>query len=205
MESIWEAALLGLLQGLTEFLPVSSSGHLALAQLLVPGFSQPGVVFDAMLHVGTAAAVVWYERGEIRRWLTTPGGRRLLGLLVIGTIATAAIAGPLLIIIGPVEPSIGRLFIGRVFAIVVLGGMRGTSYNQAFQGIIIFGAMVILLVLAAGMVGGLLVAAAERLGTVPERLLPPVHVEPLEREVRSAVLAKPVPVVAPRRSTPTSR
>ena len=42
-------------------------------------------------------------------------------------IATAAIAGPLLIIIGPVEPSIGRLFIGRVFAIVVLGGMGSIS------------------------------------------------------------------------------
>jgi branched-chain amino acid transport system permease protein len=42
-------------------------------------------------------------------------------------IATAAIAGPLLIIIGPVEPSIGRLYIGRVFAIVVLGGMGSIS------------------------------------------------------------------------------
>jgi branched-chain amino acid transport system permease protein len=38
-------------------------------------------------------------------------------------IATTAIAGSLLIIIGPVEPSVGRLYIGRVFAIVVLGGM----------------------------------------------------------------------------------
>jgi undecaprenyl-diphosphatase len=88
------AVLLGLLQGLTEFLPVSSSGHLALAQMLIPGFVQPGVVFDAMLHVGTAGAVVWYERHEIRRWLTTPGGRRLIGFLVIGTLATASIAFP---------------------------------------------------------------------------------------------------------------
>jgi len=88
------AVLLGVLQGLTEFLPVSSSGHLGLAQFLVPGFSQPGVVFDAMLHVGTAAAVVWYERREIGRWLTTSGGRRLFGLLIVGTIATAVIAFP---------------------------------------------------------------------------------------------------------------
>lgn len=42
-------------------------------------------------------------------------------------IATAAIAGPLLIIIGPVEPSVDRLYIGRVFAIVVLGGMGSIS------------------------------------------------------------------------------
>jgi branched-chain amino acid transport system permease protein len=42
-------------------------------------------------------------------------------------IATAAIAGPLLIIIGPVEPSVGRAYIGRIFAIVVLGGMGSIS------------------------------------------------------------------------------
>ena len=88
------AVLLGVLQGLTEFLPVSSSGHLALAQLLIPGFTQPGVVFDAMLHVGTAAAVVWYERDEIVRWMTTAAGRRLLGLLIVGTLATAVVAFP---------------------------------------------------------------------------------------------------------------
>jgi len=38
-------------------------------------------------------------------------------------LATAAIAGSLLIVIGPVEPSVGRLYIGRIFAIVILGGM----------------------------------------------------------------------------------
>ncbi|HSL17403.1 MAG TPA: undecaprenyl-diphosphate phosphatase [Methylomirabilota bacterium] len=88
------ALLLGILQGLTEFLPVSSSGHLALAQMLIPGFSQPGVVFDAMLHVGTAAAVLWFERRELGRWLTTATGRRLLALLVLGVAATAAVAFP---------------------------------------------------------------------------------------------------------------
>lgn len=87
--------LLGLLQGVTEFLPVSSSGHLALAQMVVPGFHQPGVVFDAMLHVGTATAVVWFERAELVRWLTTPTGWRLAGLLVVGTLATAVVALPL--------------------------------------------------------------------------------------------------------------
>lgn len=93
--SWWQAVLLGLLQGVTEFLPVSSSGHLALAQMLIPGFEQPGVVFDAMLHVGTAFAVVWAERRELVRWLTTPQGVRLAGLLVIGTLATAVVAFPL--------------------------------------------------------------------------------------------------------------
>jgi len=87
--SWWQAALLGLLQGLTEFLPVSSSGHLALAQHLIPGFSQPGVVFDAVLHVGTALAIVWFERRALLRWLHGAEGPRVLGLLVVGTAATA--------------------------------------------------------------------------------------------------------------------
>jgi undecaprenyl-diphosphatase len=85
------ALLLGILQGFTEFLPVSSSGHLALAQMLIPGFDQPGVLFDAMLHVGTAAAVVAFERRQIVEWAGSAVGRRVLALLVVGTLATAVV------------------------------------------------------------------------------------------------------------------
>ncbi len=63
--TFWQAILLGALQGLTEFLPVSSSAHLILAQRLLPGFSQPGILFDVMLHVGTLVAVVVYFREKI--------------------------------------------------------------------------------------------------------------------------------------------
>lgn len=59
------AVFLGLVQGVTEFLPVSSSGHLALVQLLLPGFKQPGVLLDVMLHVGTLFAVAVYFRKEL--------------------------------------------------------------------------------------------------------------------------------------------
>jgi len=93
--TLWQAALLGVLQGLTEFLPVSSSGHLALAQMLIPGFEQPGVVFDATLHAGTAGAVVWFERRKIVSWIGSISGRRLLALLALGTIATVVVAFPL--------------------------------------------------------------------------------------------------------------
>lgn len=93
--TLWQAVLLGVLQGVTEFLPVSSSGHLALAQLLMPGFSQPGVVFDAMLHVGTTTAVLWYERRRLVEWASSPAGRRLLAMMVFGTAATAVVAFPL--------------------------------------------------------------------------------------------------------------
>ena len=57
-----EALFMGLLQGLTEFLPVSSSGHLAAAQLLVPGLAYPGVTLEVSTHVGTAMAVLVYYR-----------------------------------------------------------------------------------------------------------------------------------------------
>ena len=93
--TLWQAALLGVLQGLTEFLPVSSSGHLALAQMLIPGFQQPGVVFDATVHAGTAGAVVWFERKRIVSWLGTDSGRRLIALLALGSIATVIVAFPL--------------------------------------------------------------------------------------------------------------
>lgn len=63
--TLWYAILLGLIQGLTEFLPVSSSGHLVIVQSLITGFQQPGVVFDVMLHLGTLLAVLVFLRKEI--------------------------------------------------------------------------------------------------------------------------------------------
>ena len=90
------ALALGLLQGVTEFLPVSSSGHLALAQALLSGFRQPGVLFDALLHGGTLLAVVIHYRRDLGRLLCAPlpGGRReeraLLGLLALGSLPAAA-------------------------------------------------------------------------------------------------------------------
>ncbi len=63
--SLWEGILLGIIQGLTELLPVSSSGHLVIAQSLLPDFHQPGVLFDVMLHLGTLAAVIFFFRSDI--------------------------------------------------------------------------------------------------------------------------------------------
>ena len=63
--NIFYAIGLGILQGLTEFLPVSSSGHLVLAQNILPNFSQPGALFDVILHFGTLIAVLFYFRKEL--------------------------------------------------------------------------------------------------------------------------------------------
>lgn len=61
--TIFQALVLGILQGLTEFLPVSSSAHLTLAPWLF-GWQDPGLAFDVALHFGTLVAVLWYFRKE---------------------------------------------------------------------------------------------------------------------------------------------
>ena len=63
MPTIFQALVLGLLQGLGEFLPISSSAHLALAPWLFR-WPDPGLSFDVALHFGTLLAVLWYFRAE---------------------------------------------------------------------------------------------------------------------------------------------
>jgi len=91
------AALLGIVQGLTEFLPVSSTGHLILvSDLLKLDPAQFGLSFDVALHLGTALAVLLYFA---RTWIDLVVGLfrgrwRMPALIVLGT-APAAIAGGL--------------------------------------------------------------------------------------------------------------
>lgn len=56
------AVLLGVIQGITEFLPISSSGHLAAVQVLFPSLASPGVTLELVTHLGTAVAVLVYHR-----------------------------------------------------------------------------------------------------------------------------------------------
>ncbi len=108
MGELLEALLLGIVQGLTEFLPISSTGHLILAQEVL-GISEDqfGLQFDAAIHLGTLTAVLVYFRVTVRRlvvawtaslatrdWQTSPDSI-LAWLLVIGTIP-AAVAGVLI-------------------------------------------------------------------------------------------------------------
>lgn len=61
--TILQAIVLGVLQGLAEFLPISSSAHLALTPWIL-GWDSPGLAFDVALHVGTLAAVLWFFRAQ---------------------------------------------------------------------------------------------------------------------------------------------
>jgi undecaprenyl-diphosphatase len=62
---IWEAALLGLIQGLTEFLPISSSGHLVLAQYLLGIEGEANVTFEVFVHFGTALSIITVYRKRL--------------------------------------------------------------------------------------------------------------------------------------------
>jgi undecaprenyl-diphosphatase len=88
--SIFQAIFLGFLQGLTEFLPVSSSGHLVLTQKIM-GISEPALLFDTLLHVGTLIAVLIVLWKDVWALIKRPF-QRLTGLLVAGTIPTVIIA-----------------------------------------------------------------------------------------------------------------
>lgn len=73
--TLWQAIVLGTIQGLTEFLPVSSSAHLSLTPWVF-GWQPAGLGFDLALHVGTLIALFWYFRREW--WDLAKGGVLLL-------------------------------------------------------------------------------------------------------------------------------
>lgn len=97
MITVGEACLLGVVRGLTEFLPVSSDGHLALARhLMPPPASAERLAVDVALHAGTLLALLVYFRADLwgmARGVVAPRRpghlRTWLGLLVVGTLPAA--------------------------------------------------------------------------------------------------------------------
>ncbi len=103
--TVFQAFVLGALQGLTEFLPVSSSAHLSLTPWVM-GWQPAGLGFDLALHVGTLVALAWYFRAEwkslviggltlLRHLKPVDDGSRRALFIIIATIP-AAVAGVLL-------------------------------------------------------------------------------------------------------------
>ncbi len=99
--SYLQVLFLSLLQGLTEFLPISSSGHLVLLPKFV-GWPDQGLPFDVAVHLGSLLAVLWYFRDDLSRivrdLLAIPRGAGVspdarLGLLVIVATIPVAVAG----------------------------------------------------------------------------------------------------------------
>jgi undecaprenyl-diphosphatase len=115
-----ETIFLGIIQGLTEFLPVSSSGHLVVGKNLL-GFREPELLLDTALHFGTLLAVCIYFRSDLRQmieelWRLIPRGEnRRLGpgphamlalMVVIGSVPTAMIG---ITFKGPLESLFGSV------------------------------------------------------------------------------------------------
>lgn len=87
-----EALFLGIVQGLTEFLPISSSAHIRIVGEFLPNASDPGAAFTAITQIGTELAVLLYFRKDIlniaRAWFRRDGSAeaRLGSLIIIGTL-----------------------------------------------------------------------------------------------------------------------
>ncbi|PLX41579.1 MAG: UDP-diphosphatase [Deltaproteobacteria bacterium] len=116
---MFEVIILGLLQGLTEFLPVSSSGHLVIAQAFLPHFKGGELALDVFLHGGTLLAVLLWFRGDIVEVLRglLPGGeppkRRLAFVLMAASL-------PVFIIGYLFESTLTELFSAPGFAASML-------------------------------------------------------------------------------------
>jgi len=122
-----EAAFLGLIQGLTEFLPISSSAHLRIIGPLLPSGGDPGAAFTAITQIGTEAAVLLYFRHDIlrilRAWwasLTQPASRgdpdaRMGWLILIGTLPIAVLG---LLFKDAIEGSLRNLYITAAMLIL---------------------------------------------------------------------------------------
>jgi undecaprenyl-diphosphatase len=88
--SYFDAVILGLVQGLTEFLPVSSSGHLVMAQTFL-GVPAPGVFLEVALHVATLLSVVVVYRRKLGQLAIGAAGRDPESLRYIGMLAGATL------------------------------------------------------------------------------------------------------------------
>lgn len=123
----WEALALGVLQGATEFLPVSSSGHLVIGQTLL-GLEVPGVFFEVAVHVATLISVVVVYRDRIGRLVGgavrgDPEAWRYLGLIAVATVPAGLVG------VG-FEDRVAALFERPVvvgWALLVTGALLWTS------------------------------------------------------------------------------
>ena len=130
----FEAIILGILQGLTEFLPVSSSGHLVLLQQLL-GLKEAELFFDVCVHLGTLAAVIAVFHREIKNMtlallrLSAAAGKKDRALSTIESDPELKMA--LLIVIG----SIPTAFLGLAFREIA---------DRLFSSVLIVGLMLVL-------------------------------------------------------------
>lgn len=128
MLSAWQAIFLGLIQGITEFLPVSSSGHLVIAQHFL-GIEQPLLGFDIAVHVGTLAAVIAAFWGDVWGIIRKPLQKITL-LLLIATIPAVLAA----LLLGDFIESMFSSLVAVAMALIFTGILLQASDNFRGKG-----------------------------------------------------------------------
>lgn len=143
--SFLQAVIMGLIQGLTEFLPVSSSGHLVLARNIM-GITGSPVLFEVMVHVGTLAAVCVVFYKDILYMITHPTSRQTI-FLIVATVPAILAA---LLFDDFIESAFGGRYLGvgflltAVFLLIAwyLGQRRGRRFrDMTFRDSIVMGLM----------------------------------------------------------------
>jgi undecaprenyl-diphosphatase len=171
--------ILGAVQGLTEFLPISSSGHLVLFQRFV-GVDPPGVLLEALLHWGTLAAVVLVFRSDIAflaRSLTPKGtieGRKEIGLIAAGTIPVVVLGLLLRSSMGGLFasfPILGAslLVTGLTLALTGIVHRRGERNQAGFSDAIVVGLAQAIALLPGISRSGVTISAGLFTGLTPRR------------------------------------
>ena len=129
------AALLGLLQGLTEFLPVSSTAHLLVAGRLA-GFDDPGEAFTVMIQLGSILAVIWLYRAKILSVVTglrsEPEARRFAAMVLVAFVP-AVIAGPFVKLVDDPTVIAVAFIVGGLVMLVVESRQMAPVVTRADQ------------------------------------------------------------------------
>src|ERR687895_1005008 len=136
--SALEAIILGLVQGLTEFLPISSSGHLRIVPAFF-GWEDPGAAFTAVIQLGTMAAVLLYFRADL--WRIAVAWWRSLR-----------------------DPSVRRSLDARMGWYILLGTIPISIFGVVFKDQIETGARDLYLIGTTLIVLGLILMVAEKVG-----------------------------------------
>ena len=133
-----QAVISGLVQGVAEFLPISSSGHLVILHKLM-GLNEPEVFFDIFLHLGTLAAVFIVFGREIIESITT---KKRMGLLIL--ISSAVTFVIVLLFIKNIEAAFNNVrTIGLMFVITGIWLIAGNFIRLGTEGMTVFKACII--------------------------------------------------------------
>ena len=174
---ILESLLLGILQGLTEFLPVSSSGHLVIAQWLMGSELGRGIVFEVAMHLATMVAILLFYRHRVAELAigaisASKDSLRYIGKLAVGTLPAVAAA---LLARGWIEEQFQSPVIAGT-CLLVTGGIvwstrrtlgKGESAEPTWTGALLIGCAQAVAILPGISRSGSTVGAALALGLSP--------------------------------------